>query len=204
LIKRRSARLSPLLVAIVALVVAACGGTGATNAPPSTASTATSEPPASFNLPDASFVLPSFEPNPELEAMFPERIGGQPLQVLSMSGAEFMASESGVELAPVLDQLQVTADDLSVAFGGTQQVTVVAFQIKGVSAKQFFNAYLATAPGAQDAAVTDATFSGKTVKKVVPADGDTVYLYLHGDVMWTVGGTGLTDALLTETFSKLP
>jgi hypothetical protein len=201
--RRRAGLLA--LIAVTALAAVACSGSPATSAP-STSPTQDipSEPPFSIGLPDFSFALPSFEANPELEAMFPDEIAGQPVQVLSMTGTSFMAGASGTQLAPVLQQLDAKAADLSVAFGGTAQVTVIAFEIQGVSAQQFFSAYVGTAQGAQGAAIADASFGGKAVKKIVPLGGDVVYLYLHGDVIWTVGGTSLTDALLTETFSKLP
>ena len=41
-------------------------------------------------------------------------------------------------------------------------------------------------------------------KKVVATGQEAIYLYLHNDVIWTVGGAGTTDALLNEAFSKLP
>jgi hypothetical protein len=158
----------------------------------------------SFAFPDFSFALPSFEADPELEAMFPDAIGGEDVKVSSLTGSSFMSGASGTAFAPVLQALDAKAADLSVAFGGTRQVTVIAFELRGVSAEQFFAAYASTATSAQGASISDATFGGKAVKKVVPVGGDTVYLYLHGEVMWTVGGTAATDALLTETFSKLP
>ena len=181
------------------IVVAACGGAAATTAPTPTA--AASEAAPSFGLPGFSFALPSFTSDAELEAMFPTEIGGQPVNVISMSGNDFVGS-AGAQLMPVLQQLGKSPSDLSAAFGGTSQVTIIAFKINGVPAEQFLGAYTASVPGAS---IADASFGGKTVKKVVPATGETVYLYLKGDVVFTIGGTTtLTDALLNETFSKLP
>jgi hypothetical protein len=200
-------RVAALVVLLLGAGVAACGGTASGTPIPGAGSPGPTAAPAtapSFSFPDFSFALPSFEANPELEAMFPDQIAGQPVEVLSMTGTSFMAGASGTQLAPVLQQLDAKAADMSVAFGGTAQVTVVAFKIEGVSAQQFFSAYIATAQGAQGAAIADASYGGKAVKKIVPLGADVVYLYLHGDVTWTVGGTALTDALLTETFSKLP
>jgi hypothetical protein len=211
LTERRAAVLPALLLGAAALgaaALAACGGTAGATPTPAPASVAQTEPPIgsvpTFALPDFSFALPSFEADPELEALFPDAIGGQPVQVSSLTGSSFMSGASGTAFAPVLQALDAKAADLSVAFGGTTQVTVIAFELRGVPAEQFFAAYTSTAPGAQGASITDATFGGKAVKKVVPVGADTVYLYLHGEVMWTVGGTSATDALLTETFSKLP
>jgi hypothetical protein len=216
LTRRRAAFLPALLLGAAALGAAAlgaaalvaCGATAGATPTAAPASVARLEPPLgsvpTFALPDFSFALPSFEADPALEAMFPDTIGGQAVEVASVTGTSFMSGASGTALAPVLQELDATAADLSVAFGGTAQVTVIAFQLRGVSAEQFFAAYTSTAPGAEGAAITDTSFGGKAVKKVVPVGGDTVYLYLHGEVMWTVGGASATDALLTETFSKLP
>jgi hypothetical protein len=45
--------------------------------------------------------------------------------------------------------------------------------------------------------------AGKSVKKITPADGDATYVYASGDVIFAVTGSGLTDALISEAFSKL-
>jgi len=199
------------LLAGTALLVGACGGAAATSgsttvpatqAPPSQA--APSEVASSQGLPGFSFALPSFTADTELEAMFPTEIGGQTLQVLSMTGTDFLGSGgAGNEIGPILTALNKSPSDLSVAFGGTPAIAVIAFRIKGVPADQFLNAYTQQAP--QGASITDASFGGKSVKKVVTADTPTAtYLYLKNDVIWTVSGSALTDALLTEAFSKLP
>ena len=208
--ERRSATGLAMLMGAT-LLMAACGpaanattspGTTTPTAPPVTQAPA-SEAPASDGLPGFSFALPSFTSDAELEAMFPKELGGETLQILSMSGSDFMGSGmSGNEIGPVLQQLGKTPADLSVAVGGTMAISVIAFRIKGVPAEQFLSAYTAAAP--QGATITDTSFGGKSVKKVVSADQDPIYLYLHNDVIWTVGGSGLTDALMNEAFSKLP
>ena len=194
------------------LIIAACGpAANATTSPTTTPTTPPvteapgSEGAPSSGLPGFSFALPSFTSDAELEAMFPTQIGGETLQVLSMRGSDFMGSGgSGDEIGPILQQLGKTPADLSVAFGGTSNVQVFAFRIQGVAADQFLNAYIQSAQSAQGSTITDASFGGKSVKKVVSTGQDAVYLYLHNDVVWTIGGTGLTDALLNEAFSKLP
>lgn len=199
------------LVVGLALVVAACSGNAATSAP--TSATATSVPstqapateaPGSSGLPGFSFALPSFTADTELEALFPSEIGGQTLQVLSMTGTDFLGSgTAGNEIGPILTGLGKSPSDLSVAFGGTTDIAVIAFRIKGVPADQFLNAYTQQAP--QGASITDTSLGGKSVKKVVTPDTPTAtYLYLKNDVIWTVSGNALTDALLNEAFSKLP
>ncbi len=162
-----------------AIAVAACGGTAATSAPTNGAvsqapetEVPTTEAPGSSELPGFSFALPSFTADTELESMFPKEIGGDTLQVLSMTGSDFLGTGgAGAAIAPALSKLGKTPADLSVAFGGTTKITVIAFRIKGVPADQFLNAYTQTA--ASGASITDASFGGKSVKKVVTANSDT-------------------------------
>jgi hypothetical protein len=200
------------LLAGAALLVVACGSSAPTTAPTTGPVTqapptqaAPSQPASSGGLPGFSFALPSFTSDAELEAMFPKDLGGQPITVLSMTGSDFFGSGmAGNEIGPALQQLGKSPSDLSVAVGGTAEISVIAFRIKGVPADQFLNAYTATAGGTNGATITDASFGGKAVKKVTTAGQPGAYLYLKGDVIWTVGGNAPTDALLTEAFSKLP
>ena len=193
-----------------ALVVVACGSSAATTAPtapPVTQAPPTqaspSEPGSSGGLPGFSFVLPSFSSDADLEAMFPDSLGGAPLTVQSMSGADFMAMGGGSQdVEKALQDLGKTPADLSVGFGGNASMTIFAFRIKGVPADQFLGKYLSST--AVGSTVTDASFAGKTVKKVATGSQASVYIYLSGDILWTVGGNAPTDALLTEAFSKLP
>lgn len=196
------------LSAGIGLAIAACSGNAATSAPTSGTARATEVPgteaPGTSGLPGFSFALPSFTADTELEAMFPDEIGGEKLQVISMTGSDFLGTgTAGNEIGPILTQLGKSPSDLSVAFGGTASISVIAFRIKGVPADQFLNAYTQSAP--QGATITDASLGGKSVKKVITPDSTTVtYLYLKDDVIWTVGGNAPTDALLNEAFSKLP
>src|SRR5262249_14954312 len=100
--------------------MAACGGNAATSAP-ATPTTA----------PVFTFALPSFTADTELEAMFPDSVGGKTLTVRSMSGADFMTL-GGSGMAPALQQLGKTPSDMTVAFGGTADASLVmvAFRIK--------------------------------------------------------------------------
>jgi hypothetical protein len=202
---RRIGTVMSLFVGL-ALAVVACSGNAATSGPTSAASTEApfTEAPGSSGLPGLSFALPSFTADTELEAMFPKEIGGKQLQVLSMTGSDFLGSNpAGGEIQPVLTQLGKSPSDLSVAFGSTEDIAIIAFRIKGVPADQFLTAYTQTA--AQGATITDASYGGKSVKKVTTTDQpEATFLYLKNDVIWTVSGSALTDALLNEAFSKLP
>jgi hypothetical protein len=198
----------PALITVATLLVAACGGATATTAP--TQGTAASQPAAtgsepfpSFGLPGFSFALPSFTADKNLEGMFPDTIAGETVTVLSMSGGDFMAmGTASKDVQTALGQLGKTPADLSVGVGSTSTLTIYAFRIKGVPADQFLGKYLSST--AVGSSVTDASFGGKTVKKVTTNGQVSAYLYLSGEVLWTVGGTNPSDALLNEAFSKLP
>jgi hypothetical protein len=200
---RRSVAGVALLVGATLLVVA-CGSSSAPTAPTTPTEAPFSAAPTT-GLPGFSFALPSFTADTELEDQFPTEIGGETLSVVSMMGSDFLSTgASGNQLAPVLQQLGKSPSDLSVAFGSTSAVSVIAFRIQGVPAEQFFTAYTAAAQS-QGTTITNASFGGKAVKKVISSDQSVLYLYLHSDVVWTVSGaTTLTDALLNEAFSKLP
>lgn len=194
-----------------ALVLAACGSGTATNAPATQAATqaavATQAPAATDNgVP--SFVLPSFHGNVDLEKLIPTQVGGEAITTLSMTGTDFVGSGSDTELVAVLTALNKQPSDLSVAFGGNSLVQIIAFQVSGVPGSQILNAFYAASQQAGGSSITDASYGGKSIKKIVPTDGsDPSYVYTKNDVVFSVGGSGsdpITDALLNEAFSKLP
>jgi hypothetical protein len=207
--------LRPIAMVVAAAVfVAACGGSGPTTAPatgaPATPAAATVAPatqaPVDSGGAFPSFALPSFVGDQELEDMMPTSIGGVTLTVLSMTGTEFLGSPATEDFDQLLTQLGKTPADMSVAFAGAGTISIVAFRIKGVPASQIYDSFLQIAQQSGEGTITDATFSGKSVKKMVPADVEegTSYVYAVNDVVFVVGGDGVTDAQLTEAFSQLP
>lgn len=206
---------APFLAPLVGLtiLVAACGGGAATAAPGattpagSTAASAT-QAPAGTSGTEPSIVLPSFDlPSGDaaLEELLPDDIAGETVQKFSMTGDTFMGAGPNPEVEAVLSQFNKTPGDLSVAFGGTDAVGLIAYRLKGVDGSQFFNAFLVAAGAGGAVTVTDANYGGKAIRKVVSPNEDigTVYVYTAGDVMYIVGDEDITDALLTEAFSKL-
>lgn len=212
----RLVRAAATLAGALAIVLAACGpaasavpttgavGTGppATQAPSATGPAQTDP----FGLP--SFALPSFTSDADLEALLPDELGGAPVQKFSMTGDSFLGT-GGIgadELDDVLSQFGRTPADLSVAFGNAGSVTILAYRIRDVPAEMFYQGFLAAAQQDAEVTVTDASVGGKSVKRVVSSDSDigTSYVYARGDVLFVVGGDGVSDALLDETFSKLP
>jgi hypothetical protein len=208
----RTAR-SLTLVAGLAIVVAACGGSSGASGPatqgpatqaPTTQAPATRGPAATGGL--QSIDTSSFHADQDLEALMPKDIGGEPVTVLSMTGDAFLIQGSSPEFEAALAALGKTAADLSVAFGGNTKITIIAFQVDGAPADQILNALFTAYQQSTQATVTDVTISGKAVKKITPASTaeSLSYIYAVRDVVFSVGGTALTEALLNETFQKLP
>jgi hypothetical protein len=196
-----------LIASLVALAVAVagCGGAGQTPSP-------TPNPNGggldlgSFDL--GSFALPSFTTDAALEAMIPDQLGGQALDKLSFTGDAFMGSgqEGSAQVQALLGSMGKTPGDLSVAFGGNSLVTVIAYQIKGVPASSFMSTFTGLMSQQQQVTASQTSYAGKSVTKLTAETGDVSYVYGSGDVLFFVaGGTqDLTDAILTETFQKLP
>lgn len=205
----RSTSLPLAALAGLAILVAACGG-GAATAAPGTSQGATQAPatqgPASSDDAEFSFDTSSFHADVQLEELFPDQIGGEDLTVLSMSGDEFMGEGTSPELEAALAALNKQPSDLSVAFGGATTVTIIAFQLDGVSGEATLNAVLQASRTETEATITDVNIGGKSVKKMVPADSseETTYIYTARDVVFAVGGTEVSEATLNEVFSKLP
>lgn len=205
------------LLAAGAMLIAACGGNAAaspttaaaTEAP--TTAPVTTEAPAPTDVAGATgavptFDLSSFHGDQDLESLMPKSIGGENLTVLSMTGDQFLGTGSGGdELGSALTALGKGPSDLSVAFGGTSKITVIAFRVKGVPADALFNAF----KNAQTSQYTseNVSYGGKSVTKITPSDSSLAYIYIKDDTMFVVGGPGDTppsDALLNEAFQKLP
>lgn len=195
-------------LAVLSVVIAACGNGAATTAPatqaPVTQAPATQAAAGSNALP--SFVLPSFHGDQNLEELFPKELGGATVAVQSMTGEQFSLSGLSGDLDKVLTSLGKTPADLSVAFGGASGMTIIAFRISGVPASAIQDAAFKVFQADTPSTISDVTIGGKSVKKVTPTDTteDLTYIYGVQDVIFTVGGSDLSDALLNELFSKLP
>jgi hypothetical protein len=190
--------------ALTASLVVACGG-AATSSPTALAVLPTGTPAAtSATLP--SLDLSSFQADVELEALLPDSLGGSTLTKMSVSGAQLFGAGAGSgneDLQALLTALGKTAADVTVAFASDLDIIVAAYRIKGVDGNTFLSAYLTAALKDAGTTTTDVNIAGKSVKKITPADGDATYVYPSGDVIFAVTGAGLTDALISEAFSKL-
>lgn len=195
-------------LAIVAIAVAACGNGAATTGPatqaPATQPAATQGAVATDGIP--SFALPSFHSDQQLEDLFPDQIGGEDVTVLSMTGDQFMIGGASPELQAALGTLGKSASDLSVAFGSVGTITIIAFKVSGIPASTISNALFQAYQQETESTISDANISGKAVKKITPTDTSEEVSYIYGvqDVVFSIGGTDVTDAQLNEVLSKLP
>jgi hypothetical protein len=161
---------------------------------------------------------PSFDPDESLEDMFPDDIGGQPLEVESATGQgilTFMGGSDPVRVGAFLGEFGKTIDDASAAFalgfvpGETatdiRGVSILGLRVADVPADQLVTGFtgLVTAE-APNSDVSEETIGGKQVTVIVDPDegaDQAVNLYGVGDVVFIVGGT---PDLVEEAIGKLP
>lgn len=196
-------------LAAIAVVVAACGNGAATTAPtqgatqpPVTQAPIATQGSAASGGPSID-PLASFHGAQDLEGMLPDQIAGAPVIKASVSGTDFMSTLGGSEeLAAALTKLNKTPADLKVAFGSAGTATIFAFQVNGVPGGEILTALFASQTAGST--ITDVTFGGKAVKKVIAAGETTpTYIYVAQDVVF-VTLAGVTDAQLNDLFAALP
>jgi hypothetical protein len=215
----------PVAASALALgLLAACTGAPSTTPGP-VAPQVTIPPLPSLDIPSIdipSFALPSLEipsvpPASELEALFPDEVGGNSLSLVSARGEDVIGRFAGNQpdrFRNFISDLGATIDQISAAIsfnlwsgasaGEFTGLTITAFRIEGVPATNTL-AGLTTwlQEDVDNAQVTTQTVAGKSVTAIVnPDDAESsAYLYAAGDVVFVVGGT---PALVEETFTKLP
>ncbi|MGH2380383.1 MAG: hypothetical protein ACRDG7_04070 [Candidatus Limnocylindria bacterium] len=216
-------RTSILLVALLALVVAACSsGEASPSASPSepAAIQETPEPTESeadepSEAPEASgsiTAIPSFDLNgdPELAARFPDTIGGEPLQVLSMRADDpMMAGSVDASFQDFLDATGAELEDVSVAFGGSADPEsgfgVFAFRVLGVAEDRLEAEFLASSEEAGDiTGLTQVSVGGKDVwaaQDMTGASDGMAYIYVKDDTVYFMTGT---EEQAAEILAALP
>jgi hypothetical protein len=205
-----------LLVALVAAAPLALACQPSATPVPTTSQPAASEAgaiPSTANItfppfpsldPGFSVTLPSFTPDKDLEGQLPDQVAGQVTTKTSMTGPSFLNGPGGAGLRGVLDQFDKAPEDLSVAFANGAGVTISAYRIKGVDAAQAFTAFLAVLDLGSKPVVSAGVLAGKPVKKLVTG-GTTAYVYLHDDILFTIGGLAtVSQASIEDAVSQLP
>jgi hypothetical protein len=152
---------------------------------------------------------------PDLEALFPTEIGGEPVTGLrSANGLELRQQfapgvPATTQLEAILGGQGKTIEDMSVATGGALTdggpVTITIVQVDGADVSQLiggFGAFIMEDDGVQQ---QPANVGGKTVVVLTPGpDGpslDPIHAYASGDLLWLVSAT---EPLLSEILTKLP
>lgn len=156
---------------------------------------------------------PTFTPDTELEGLFPTEVGGTPLTIDSMRGAQAFADTDVPQT--VLDALVAqgkTLDDVSIASayafvaGSMELVIITAIRVEGADMAVMADALVPVLNGDEPPAEqTPAQVSGKEVTVVRPTadatDDQLQYVYPRDDVLWVVAAA---EPALSEVFSKLP
>jgi hypothetical protein len=191
--------------AVLALA-AACGGT-------------TPAVPSGIPALPSGIQVPTIAPDTNLEALFPDTIGGNTLTVESAQGEDVIAkfaSGNPEGFRTFVSGLGASMDKVSAGMSfniwpvpSTESdftgLTIVAMRVAGVPAATSLPAFVEFVKEdvGDQAQVSQQTVAGKTVTAVVDAEDaeNTAFLYPAGDVVFLVGGT---PSHVEEAFSKLP
>jgi hypothetical protein len=152
---------------------------------------------------------PSFASDPDLEALFPDAVGGQSLSIQSMTGADIIGSgdpddPSRQRLEQALALQGKTLADVSVAyaFSADGAASILAFRIRGGDAAALAPILVPIIAQDQEFQQAASEVAGKAVIVFTSEDGsDTAYVYTSGEVVWIVTAT---EPALTEIFTALP
>jgi hypothetical protein len=142
--------------------------------------------------------VPSMSADPELEALFPDSIGGAPLEVISVAGAHvFSDPEDQAAVVEFLGTLGKTLDDVSVAFAALPNGAIQAVRVAGADSTAFMEPLVQAIQGAEVETVP-AQVAGKDVIHVPAIPG---YVYPSGDVVWVIQSE---EPVLSEVLAALP
>ena len=200
------------------LLVAACSSEDASATPSEAPATVQPTPEPTPRLSEepsgSGFALPSLgEGDPELAGRFPDTVGGQPLEVQSLSGDAFAAfGGTDPTFEAFLESVGAELSDVSVAFGAvsipddpTAPLSVGAFRVLGASEdllqEQFIGALDETAPVG---GFETATVAGKDVLTAADPTGTTenqVFIYTQDDTLYFLTGT---EEQVAEILEVLP
>lgn len=200
-------RISILFALLLALVASACASGEATTPSPATplpTPSATAEA-----TPDAALPSLDFDGDPELAGRFPDTVAGEPLQIQSLDGDAFAATDPDPVFDGFLEAVGAEATDLSVAFGGAligdRTLTAGAFRVRGAAEEDLEREFIATSQDAGDAPpMGQQTIGGKEVWTAVDERGATpiqIFVYADGDTLYFITGS-LEHA--TELLEALP
>ena len=149
--------------------------------------------------------IPTFESDADLEALFPESIGGEPLTVQTMTGEQMTISGGDPETTREIEELLVAnglaVSDIAVGFGSAPGMTgsITAARFPGADASEFLDVMVRSISAEGER--SSIQVAGKDVIAVTTAQGTTQYVYPQGDVLWLVTAE---EPELTQIFEALP
>lgn len=130
---------------------------------------------------------------PDLEALLPDEVGGQPTQKLSMSGASLLGTgNADPTFTDFLERLGAEPADVGVAYAFTAEGTVQAFayRVDGAATDVLVEELQASVETAQEAEVAweEATVGGKALRRGTAADATdaAIYVYGHDDTAFII------------------
>lgn len=195
------------LTAVTGFVLVACGPAASSSSDePGKSEAAASQAQAS-----GGGVQPSFTEGAvaDLEALIPDTVGEMTLQKESTKGDEFIASaDSDPAVAKFIEDLGVSPDDISLAFGfgfsadASSSIAMFVFRASGADTDRLISAFKEANDADRDAPLTWTATSvgGKDVETAVDA-AQTIFLYAKGDVLFFISGD---PASTEEAISELP
>jgi hypothetical protein len=175
---------------LAGLFAIACGGSPTVSGVPTIAPIDV----PSIAIPSGSFQIPSFAPDPAVEAGFPAQIDGQPLT--DMESANFLAVLQSFSFDPELINRFVAAmqglgiNPATVGFGSAtatvddEPVSVQAVRFPGANAGAALDALVRIDEPDDPPTLTTQTIGGKTVTVATDSDGDVEYYWVNGEWAW--------------------
>jgi hypothetical protein len=157
--------------------------------------------------------MPSFHQDTELEALFPDTIGGQAYDLQSVGGEAISMilgndPDTLQQLNTFLTSIGKSLSDVSMGVGffvGPPAGSIIAVRIRGTDMPSLAPQIIPLITSSlTDPQQTEVQVGGKTVTKVNPAgapDEQAQYLYPRNEVLWAVS---TVDPALTEVFGALP
>ena len=181
-------------------------------ATPTIAPAGTAPPPAPTRAPAPTAAptdAPELHTAPDLEAMLPESVGGIVLHRTSPSiQGQLTADPRFDSVLSLLGFFGKSASDIRFAQAvdpaDPANLTLAAFQVRGIDARLFGPAVTSIVVGSIPGATTSrVTLAGRTVTKATsPSGGPSGYLYTSGDVVY--GIQTADEQLAIEALARLP
>jgi hypothetical protein len=162
----------------------------------------------------ASFALPSLAPDPQIEAIFPAQIDGQPVtKVQSASWLQTICFYSG---QAEVDRLKARTGGLVLAnltYGSAkatvadEEVDLSAFRIAGADGNALIQNISAVVAGLfgstpEPFTTSQTTIGGKPAWVITDSTGDVSYAYVKGDVVVSV--SDVSEEVAATVFAALP